>query len=69
MALSPSLTDRSLGRYSAEGKLLLAKMAVGQVVEKTRGGKSKNRLSHPAWKSRNVRGIPLSHNLGYGWLI
>jgi transposase len=28
-----------LGRYSAEGKLLLAKMAAGTVVEKTRGGK------------------------------
>jgi transposase len=28
-----------LGRYSAEGKLLLAKMPVGPVVEKTRGGK------------------------------
>jgi len=28
-----------LGRYSAEGKLLFAKMAAGTVVEKTRGGK------------------------------
>jgi transposase len=28
-----------LGHYSAEGKLLLAKMAAGTVVEKTRGGK------------------------------
>ena len=28
-----------LGHYSAEGKLLLAKMAVGPVVEKTRAGK------------------------------
>jgi hypothetical protein len=28
-----------LGRYSAEGKLLLAKMAAGTVVEKTRDGK------------------------------
>ena len=31
-------TER-LGHYSAEGKLLLAKMAVGPVVEKTRAGK------------------------------
>jgi hypothetical protein len=27
-------------------------------VEKTRGGKVKKRLSHPAWKSRKLRGIP-----------
>jgi hypothetical protein len=37
-----------LGRYSAEGKLLLAKMAVGRVVEKTRDGK----VQKPTFPSR-----------------
>ena len=47
-----------LGRYSAEGKLLLAKMAAGTVVEKTRGGKVPTPTFPPAWKSRTVRAIP-----------
>src|SRR5271169_3974247 len=48
-----------LGRYSAEGAAQSDhKMRRGRAVEKPRGGKSKTRLSHPAWKSRKNRGIP-----------
>jgi len=46
-----------LGRYNAEGKLLLEKPAAARVVEKTRSGK----VQTPTF--------PLSHNLGYGGLI
>jgi hypothetical protein len=56
-----------LGRYSAEGKLLLHKMAEPRVVEKTRDGKSPKPdfpipLGNPAHGAR----FPLSHNLGDG---
>jgi hypothetical protein len=47
-----------LGRYSAEGEFLPHKTPC-HGLWKSRGlEKSKNRLSHPAWKSRKVRGIP-----------
>jgi len=41
-------------------------MAARRDVEKTRDGKVKKRLSHPAWKSRKPAGFPLSHCLGDG---
>jgi hypothetical protein len=44
--------ERSRGWQAAE------KMAARRAVEKTRDGKVKKRLSHPAWKSRKPRGIP-----------
>src|SRR5271169_153394 len=48
-----------LGRYSAQGAAQSDhKTRRGRAVEKPRGGKSKTRLSHPAWKSRKNRGIP-----------
>ena len=48
-----------LGRYSAQGALLTEnKTPRGRAVEKPRGGKVQNRLSHRAWKSRKHRGIP-----------
>jgi len=41
------------------------KMAGATGLWKRRGvEKSKNRLSHPAWKSRKPAGFPLSHSLG-----
>jgi len=56
-----------LGRYSAEGKLLLHKMAAPQVVEKTRDGKSpKTDFPIPLGNPAKCAGFPLSHNLGGG---
>jgi len=54
-----SLEKRLSGYAYAEVQRTMVKtLAARKAVEKTRGGKVKNRLSHLAWKSRNTRGIP-----------
>jgi hypothetical protein len=48
-----------LGRFNAQGEALAQAITPARrAVEKTRDGKVKKRLSHPAWKSRKPRGIP-----------
>ena len=58
-----------LGRYTAEGATQSAtKMPAQRAVEKPRVEKSQTRLSHRAWKSRKLRGIPTSHSPDCCWL-
>src|ERR1700687_2252012 len=59
MERSPSLTDRSAWDATARKEIYCCQTRPCHGLWKRRGlEKSKNRLSHPAWKSRKVRGIP-----------
>src|SRR2546428_7181217 len=59
MELLRSPTDRSAWGITARKESCCYRTRLCHGLWKKRGlEKSKNRLSHPAWKSRNVRGIP-----------
>src|SRR6202162_4436075 len=59
-----------LGRYSAEGNLLVAKPDRATGCGKDAGWKSPNTdFPPPLGNPAKCAGLPLSHNLGDGWLI
>src|SRR6267154_6370658 len=59
MARLPSPTDRSDWADTAPKESYCCTQWRGHGLWKSRGlEKSQNRLSHPAWKSRKMRGIP-----------
>ena len=65
-----SPTDRSAWGITARKESCCYRTRPCHGLWKRRGlEKSQNRLSHPLGNPAQCAGFPLSHNLGYGWLI